>query len=208
MAATVGKPDGRTTRHAHRRGELITAATNWAVQHGFENISLRPVADGIWVTHATLLHHFGSKETLISEMLHELRERDRAMIAQEGERLRGAPLETVLRAAWDHMSSAGQRAYWGQVFRVYGVALAKRDRFEHFLDGAVTDWLTLAEGILAEAGCPPENRSEIATLVISAFRGTLLDLLVTDDLTRTTNAIALLVKAVTAHLNQIRPTSA
>ena len=208
MESVARKPDGRTSRHAHRRGELVTAATDWAVQHGFENISLRPVAEGIGVTHATLLHHFGTKEALISEMLRDLRERDRTMIAKEGERLRGAPLDAILHSAWDHMSSEGRRPYWGLVFRVYGVALSNRESFSHFLDGAVADWLDLAASILDEAGCPPRHCAEIATLVICTFRGALLDLLVTDDLARTGKAIDLLIESVAARLDQIRPTPA
>jgi AcrR family transcriptional regulator len=193
--------DGRRTRHAHRRGELVRAATDYVAANGFESLSMRPLAAGIGVSHATLLHHFGTKDGLISEVLHELRERDRLLIAATADRLRDdASLGDVIRVAWRHLSAPSQRPYWRLVFGAYGVAVAAPDRYARFLDGAVTDWIELTEAQLAAAGCPPERRAGLATLIVGAFRGILLDLLVTGDRARGGEAVDRLAEAVEREL--------
>jgi AcrR family transcriptional regulator len=193
----VGAMDGRRSRHAHRRGELVGAATDYIAANGFAGLSMRPLAAGIGVSHATLLHHFGTKDALVSEVLHELRERDRLLIAATADRLGDeASIGDVIRLAWQHMSAPSQREYWRLVFGAYGVAVADPDRYERFLDGAVTDWIALSEAQLAAAGVAKDRRDGLATLIVGAFRGVLLDLLVTGARARGGRAIDQLANAV------------
>src|SRR5271154_7591678 len=79
--------DGRRARHAHRRPELLAAATDYVFEHGLADLTMRPLAKELGITHRGLLHHFGSKEQLVAEILHELRGRDRGRIAEAGGRL-------------------------------------------------------------------------------------------------------------------------
>lgn len=196
--------DGRRTRHAHRRGELVRAATDYIAANGFASLSMRPLAVGIGVSHATLLHHFGTKDALISEVLHELRERDRLLIAATADRLRDdASLGDVIRVAWRHLSAPAQRDYWRLVFGAYGMAVADPDRYARFLDGAVTDWIELSQAQLAAAGCPPGHGAGLATLIVGAFRGILLDLLVTGDRARGGRAVDALALAVERELAEV-----
>ncbi|MFJ9846797.1 TetR/AcrR family transcriptional regulator [Kitasatospora sp. NPDC101155] len=200
----TGKIDGRQSRHAHRRGELIRAAADYVTENGFESLSMRPLAAAIGVTHATLLHHFGSKEALLGEVLHELRERHRLFIAAEGERLRGTPVDEVVRTAWRHLSAPSDRAYMTVVFRTYGSALTDPDTYAPFLDGASTDWIKVVGEILAEAGCPGPRVPGLATLIVGSFRGILLDLVVTHDTARAQQAIEILAATV-ARESQVLP---
>lgn len=192
--------DGRRARHAHRRGELVRAATDYVAAHGFEDLSMRPLAAGIGISHATLIHHFGSKDALLAEILHELRERDRLLIAAQADRLAEAPIGDVLRETWRRLSAPALRPYWRLVFQAYGLAVADAERYARFLDGAATDWVDVSAGLLARAGCPPERCAPLATLVVGAFRGILLDLLVTGDRARGGRAVDELADAVTREL--------
>jgi AcrR family transcriptional regulator len=194
------RPDGRTTRHAHRRAELVAAAADHLGRSGFGELSMRPLAQAIGVTHATLVHHFGSKDALLAEVMRELRARDRELIAAEAERLRGLPAHALVTSAWERLSGPAYSAYWRAFFEAYGLALAEPARFGPFLDGVVADWLELIEAELRRLGAPRRRARALGTLVLSTFRGAILDLLVTGDRRRTGAAVTALAEQLTREL--------
>ena len=156
-AADVDPPpsvDGRRARHAHRRPELLSAATDYVFEHGLAGLTIRPLAKELGITHRGLLHHFGSKEQLVSEILHELRGRDRQRIAEAGGRLTATGEDPIM-IAWKRMSGEPYFNYWRAYFEVFGIALRDEARYGHFLDGFVAEWLELLSPLLIDAGCPP-----------------------------------------------------
>jgi AcrR family transcriptional regulator len=58
-----------------RREQILATALETFSMRGFRASSLREIAESIGLTHPTILHHFGSKELLLAEVL---KERDRA----------------------------------------------------------------------------------------------------------------------------------
>ncbi|MEZ0446661.1 TetR/AcrR family transcriptional regulator [Cellulomonas sp. ICMP 17802] len=54
---------------AERRAEILRAAANTFGSKGYKNGSLTEVAEQVGITHAGVLHHFGSKEQLLVEVL-------------------------------------------------------------------------------------------------------------------------------------------
>jgi len=54
---------------AERRAEILRAAANTFGSKGYKNGSLAEVAEQVGITHAGVLHHFGSKEQLLVEVL-------------------------------------------------------------------------------------------------------------------------------------------
>src|SRR6476659_5514062 len=52
-----------------RRAEILRAAANTFGSKGYKNGSLTEVAEQVGITHAGVLHHFGSKEQLLVEVL-------------------------------------------------------------------------------------------------------------------------------------------
>lgn len=62
----VQRPRART---AERREEILRAAINTFGSKGYHNGSLAEVADQVGMTHAGVLHHFGSKNQLLIETL-------------------------------------------------------------------------------------------------------------------------------------------
>jgi AcrR family transcriptional regulator len=65
-AARVAKPQARTVE---RREDVLRAAMNVFGQRGYNKGALVEVADQAGMTHAGVLHHFGSKEKLLVAML-------------------------------------------------------------------------------------------------------------------------------------------
>src|SRR4051812_36605176 len=145
-----------------RRAELLERAVDYAVEHGVADLTLRPLAASLGVQPNTLVHHFGSKEQLLSEILNGVRDRLRAMRGGLGHE----PGADPLRATWSWTSDAARLPFFRFFFEAYGVALRHPERYGPFLDRVVADWL-------------PEGAEVPATLELAVQRGLLLDLLTT-----------------------------
>ncbi|WP_425826226.1 TetR/AcrR family transcriptional regulator [Streptomyces fractus] len=66
---TDAKPRGPYAKTAARRAEIVRAARDSFAEHGFTKASLRDIAERAGITHAGLLHHFRSKDELLTEVL-------------------------------------------------------------------------------------------------------------------------------------------
>jgi AcrR family transcriptional regulator len=168
-----------------RRNELLDDAVDYAAEHGFADLSWRTVAAALGVSTTTLVHHFGTKEHLIEVVLTRLRERTGAATK---ELAGGHPsLAAAARAVWQWSSDPAQSATFRLFFAVYGSALQAPDRFHDFLALAGVDVMVmLRESQGAETD--PAVATRMATLVIAAIRGLLLDLLSSQDRLRVDDA--------------------
>ncbi|MEU5903113.1 TetR/AcrR family transcriptional regulator [Micromonospora sp. NPDC047527] len=175
---------GRPVNH-QRRADLLDAAVDYAVEHGFAELSWRPVASALGVSTTTLVHHFGTKEQMLEAILGRLRERT---FAATSDAVGDQPdLASAARAVWARTSDPRQSAEFRLFFAVYGRALQAPQQFVEFLDRVVADWmrsLVDAQG----PGTDPAAATRTATLVIATIRGLLLDLLTTGDRDRIQDA--------------------
>jgi AcrR family transcriptional regulator len=175
---------GRPVDH-QRRAELLDAVVDYTVEHGFSEVSWRPVAAALGVSPTTLVHRFGTKEQMLVAILGRLRERIRAATSDQAGEQSG--LAAVARATWTRTSDPQREAEFRLFFAAYGRALQAPQQFEGFLDRVVTDWmsdLVDAQG----PGTDPATATRTATLVIATIRGLLLDLLATGDRDRVQDA--------------------
>jgi AcrR family transcriptional regulator len=157
-----------------RRAQLLEEAVDYAVANGLADLTLRPLAEALGVLPNTLVHHFGSKEELLSEILNGVRDRLRAM----RDELLADPEGLPLQGLWDWTSDAERQAFFRSFFEAYGIALQHPQQFQAFLARVVADWL-------------PESGAKRATLELAVVRGLLLDLLTTDERERVDSAFAL-----------------
>src|SRR3954451_24751905 len=67
--AGARKPRQPRQATAERRAEILRAAANTFGSKGYKNGSLTEGAEQVGITHAGVLHHFGSKEQLLVEVL-------------------------------------------------------------------------------------------------------------------------------------------
>lgn len=51
------------------RQKILTTAFDLFAENGYQAVSIRDIAANVGVTHVTLLHHFDSKEQLLSELM-------------------------------------------------------------------------------------------------------------------------------------------
>lgn len=175
---------GRPVDH-RRRAELLDAVVDYTIEHGFSELSWRPVACALGVSATTLVHRFGTKEQMLEAILGRLRER---MFAATADRVGEQPdLATAARAVWARASDPQQSAEFRLFFAVYGQALQAPEQFAGFLERVVADWMSA----LCDAQGPDTDAAtaaRTATLVIATIRGLLLDLLATGDRARVEDA--------------------
>ena len=129
-----------------------------------------------------LLYFFGSKEQLISEVLVQIRLRQRAEFVRAVSGT-GRRKERFLRA-WNTWSSPRRGKFWRFCFGVYGFALQNPQQFAEFLKRVIGDWLPPFEQAFGAAGFPPERARSLATLSLAAMRGLQLDRLASGDRSR------------------------
>jgi AcrR family transcriptional regulator len=161
----------RTPDPAHR-AELLSAAVDYAVQHGTAGLTLRPLATALGVQPNTLAHHFGGKEQLLSAILNGVRDRLRAMRLEMRDDAEGDPLWGV----WQWTADPAREPFFRFFFETYGLALHRPERYAPFLERVVDDWID------------PRNPAA-ATLELAVLRGLLLDLLTTGDRERVEEAL-------------------
>jgi AcrR family transcriptional regulator len=163
------------------------------------NLSLRPLARALSTSPRMLLYHFGSKEQLVTEILAAARLRQAELTARWlGEQPNLGPAE-LLKRFW-HWQTDQHRPFLRLFFEVYGLALQEPTRFPGFPKDAVHDWVPLIARRLEEAGVPGSQAPIAARVVIAGYRGLLLDVLATDDVERTTEALDLFLDAIGQHL--------
>ena len=67
----AARPRGAYAKGVARRQEILDSAIEVFAQRGADRTSLRAIAERVGVTHAALLHHFGSLERLLVEVYRE-----------------------------------------------------------------------------------------------------------------------------------------
>jgi AcrR family transcriptional regulator len=170
-----GHVDGRKLRFEHRRGEVLRAATEHALDHGLAGLSLRKVAQTVGVSHATLVHHFSTKDELVAEIVDLVLARALALpdLADDDPE----PLETI----WRRATSDEGRRYVRLFTAITGHAMHGNPALRDAVARSMQERTALLSAGLARHGCPEAEATGLATSLLATLRGLLVDLLATDD---------------------------
>jgi AcrR family transcriptional regulator len=189
-AETPERIDGRRLRYQHRRGELIEAVGEYVLDHGIASLTLRGVAQDVGVSHATLQHHFGTKEQLVEEIVEHLLKRT---LVPEQDRAGGDP-EARVRELWRHWTSeVGQRDI--RLFiEIVGQSLFDQSGYTATMQRSMDSRLGALAASFVGFGCPAPDAAAVATLMLAQLRGLMTDLLVTGDRPRIDAAFELLLE--------------
>src|SRR4051812_11862923 len=125
------------------RARLLDAAVDHALAHGIAEVSLRQLATALGTSHRMLIHHFGSREELLVEVIKAAEERQRARLA-----------ETSVQQFWQQLRDP---VMWPQerlFFEVYGQALRGQPWATPMLEGVVDEWIDSFAARLVDAGVP------------------------------------------------------
>jgi AcrR family transcriptional regulator len=102
-----------------------------------------------------LIHHFGSKEGLLVEVIRAVEARQRAILAELGDRA----LSEQGSGFWEHLRSPELAPQERLFFEVYGQALRGRPWAKPLLDGIVENWIGPVATLLEAEGASPGWRA-------------------------------------------------
>lgn len=188
--------DGRVLRYQHRRPQLLAAAVDYVLDHGIADLSLRPMASSLGVTHATLIRHFSSKEALVAEVVEHVRMQLVTAMETDYELQATSSVADLVRALWCRFSEPKEQRQFVLLAQIYGLGVRDRDRYGALLHSLVHDFAVPIEQRLLQEGWPPERVPAIATVLLAQVRGLQLDLASTGDRERVDEAFALMLDAL------------
>ncbi|MGV0585282.1 TetR/AcrR family transcriptional regulator [Mycobacteroides chelonae] len=179
--------DGRALRWEHRKPQLLQAATEYMLEKGVADMTLRPLGSAVGASITTLIRQFGSKEELIHEVCREIHGQMVSAFDQFWFHSDGRPVE-VLRALWQLWLAPQYSRQFVFLFELYGLALREPDRYEWFAQSVVHDWKTPLETALRAGGIDEEKARDVATLVVGIIRGLYLEKAATQSADRVNRA--------------------
>jgi AcrR family transcriptional regulator len=179
--------------------KLLAAVVDVALADGIADKSLRSIAAAAGTSHRMLIHHFGSREGLLVEVIRAVEARQRAALAglDAGSREMSAELADRF---WKHLRSPDLAPQERLFFEVYGQALQGREWAQPLLDGIVEDWVGPVAAMLEESGITPQTARTVARLWVAVGRGLLLDVLATGDDAEVDRAMQYFSEMLLAHL--------
>ena len=151
------------------RDALLDKAVAYAMRHGVAGLTLRPLAAEIGASARMLMHHFGSKEALVGEVLARIEmDLGAALLAEAGPE---DSLKVIMLRFWDRMSDPALEPLLRSMFEVWGQALVRPADYQPFLDTVVAPWTAFIAARLARDGVSPSRAEEIALACTGAFHG-------------------------------------
>jgi AcrR family transcriptional regulator len=189
--------DGRALRHQHRRPELLAGAVEYILENGVAELTLRPLAEALGVTHVTLLRHFGSKEELVKEVITAIRVRLLDNLrASVGDDPAASPAHSM-RTVWRQLCEPEERRQFVLLFELVALEARDPDRFGSLASVLITDFLPLIEAGLQTAGRSADEARDLATAWLAQLRGLQLDLAVSGDRPRVDAAMDRYIDLIT-----------
>lgn len=152
---------------AQRREEILRAATNTFGTRGYRSGSLAEVAEQVGMTHAGVLHHFGSKENLLIAVL-EYRDHE------DVRDLAGQHIPDGLELFWHLVRTAAANAQRDGIVQAYAVLTGESVTDGHPAAGWVRSRFEVLRGEIEAAlriVCPPGADDEVLSHAASAVIG-------------------------------------
>lgn len=155
--------------------DLLEAVVADFQANGIGDRSLRDIATGVGTSHRMLIHHFGSREGLLTEVVRRVEAEQRAFLASVD-----VPPEELSAVMWQRLR---EPAVWPNerlFFECYARAARGEPPYAALLPGLVDDWLDAFAPDDPSDAAGQRARAE-ARLSLALFRGLLLDLVGTED---------------------------
>jgi AcrR family transcriptional regulator len=182
-------------REGGRREEILSAVVRYILRHGVSDLSLRPLADATGTRARLLIYHFGSKEALIVEAMTHIRRRAQQSFLEATEGLQPLTPGGLARRFWAWATDRKNAGVARLFFEVHGLALQSPRKYASYSRESAATWRKMVAQALPRR-FRPKRREAIATALVGALDGLLLDYLSTGDLERTTLALNLLADEI------------
>jgi AcrR family transcriptional regulator len=139
-----------------------------------------------------LIHHFGSKEALIADVLLAIERRFAERTAASGgaERTITATIDRM----WTETAAPEMDLALRAMFEVWGHALVHPERFASFLQSLTEPWIERLRRRFEQSGHNTADATHFATLAVAAFQGLQLVRLTSGDGARSAAALDTLMQ--------------
>ena len=169
---------------------LLDRVVAYLADHGLGEMSLRPMAAALETSPNRLVHHFGSKQELLTAALAQAM---RVQVEEQNAWLRRDPLITqanLLRKWWKWLNASPANLALARL----GLEAATLEATQTGLTGEVRAeqigvWRTEIEQRLLIEGIRPADAVTEASLLKAMFTGLMVDLMATGDRVRLTRAL-------------------
>jgi AcrR family transcriptional regulator len=177
----------RTVNRRYRRA-IVERAADHLLERGQVAVSLRDLAAAVGVSPRMLVHHFGSREDLLSSALREARARQLETFETRLAPQPGRPYPQVLTDAWGWFGTNEAGPYLRLFGQLHALAGIPDSPHADFLRESVLGWLPTIEAGFAADGADPATARELTTLTLAVIRGLLQDRNAVGDHQRVTAA--------------------
>lgn len=155
-----------------RRQELAEQATDYVLEHGLIDLSLRPLAAALGTSDRMLLYHFESKSRLLASVLRVSNDRSLAGILA----LDPSPdVRRAVLALWRTVSTPDQARCQRLYVEAAALGVLGAEPYASIVGEANQQWLGALSGHLVASGLPESYAGRAARLVEAAFMGLQLD---------------------------------
>jgi len=183
-----------------RRGQILQAAAQYLLAHGLADLTLRPMAAACGTSARLLIYHFGSKDGLLRAAAELLRERigtaggPAAQATLAAQTAQGAPTPgSLVLAIWQEATRPDSRYALMLSFDALTRSMRTPEPWRRFTVGLHAAWRMRLDGVLPRA-LSAARRRQLLTLAMATLEGLLLELVRSDDLRRTSAALALFAR--------------
>jgi AcrR family transcriptional regulator len=182
-------------RNTQRRAEWTEAATDYVLEHGLIELSLRPLAAELGTSDRMLLYHFGSKDELVAAVLRASNERSTSHV-------RSMEPSADLRSAVHNLWAAMLIPQIDRCTRLYveaaALGLLGKEPYVTVVREANDLWTTALVDHLVRSGVRRPLARRAVSVIDAAFLGFQLDLPLDIGTRERSRAVADLADAVAA----------
>jgi len=157
--------------------DLLDKTSEYILENGVADLSLRPLAKAIGTSARMIVYHFGSRDRLIASALKQILGRIQKDFVESN--------RTVL-DFWNWALRPTNQPFVRLIFEVHGLAPRNPKMYGGYVRQAIASW----KSILIARGYDDVR----ATAIIAVFDGMLMDFLATGDRKRTTRSLQLALK--------------
>ena len=176
---TSGRP-----RDEQLRRRLVERAAALLVARQSSELTLREIAAELNTSSRMLVHHFGSRDGLITAALAHARAQLLDAVGTQLADQRPHDLHTLVRVLRTIVTDPANRPFFRLFDQVNALAQTQPERFPDFGRASVHDWLAQFADLLAPSAGDATDAQAQATLALAVIRGLMLDHNATEESAR------------------------
>lgn len=166
------------------KNEIIIKVLNALKENGLNNLSLRSIADNIGISARMLIYHFESYEQLIAQIFIHLSSLHKQRLNEILINHKEKQIEQVFSSFTKEIFSSEYRNTLLLFIELYTTALRDTLHYESFFEEVLINWIDEVSSLLKKFGFSSPDL--FASMIVSFYRGLMLDWLASNDIERIT----------------------